>query len=102
MSIQKKTIEVPAKTCEVTASITCDLCGKVYPRAREDCDSIDWATSYGDALKTGVFLATGYGYGDCGNINSRVYHVCPECFEKKLEPWLKEQGATFTTKEIDW
>lgn len=102
MSVKKQIRQVPASTREFVESVTCDLCGKVFPMADTDSDGINWEHPHGDVAKTGVYFAKGYSYPEGTNIEYRDYHVCPECFEKKLEPWLKEQGATFTAREVDW
>ncbi len=107
MSIQKKTIPVPAvpaTTREVAESVTCDLCGDVIGNADIENDGIDWenARGYGEVHKTCVQIGKGYTYPDAHNIEFRDYHICPTCFETKLEPWLKAQGAKPTEREEDW
>jgi hypothetical protein len=102
MSIQKKIVTIPAKQDERTASITCDLCGKVFERAEDAHDGIDWSGNYGETQKTCVEISKGYGCSDGGSEKVRAYHVCPKCFEAKLEPWLQSQGAKPTERDIDW
>ncbi len=101
MSVKMKTVQVMPTTREVVESITCDLCGKVFPHADTDSDGINWEQPY-DVAKTGVYIGTGYNYPESTDIDYRDYHICPRCFENKLEPWLKEQGAKFTEREIGW
>jgi hypothetical protein len=93
---------VPATTREFVESVTCDLCGKVFSMADTDSDGINWEHLHDNVAKTGVFIGRGFNCPESTNIEFRDYHVCPECFENKLEPWLKAQGATFTAREIDW
>ena len=102
MSVKKKTIPVPASTREFVESVICDLCGKVFSAANTDSDGINWEPPHGDVAKTGVYIGKGYSYPESTNIKYRDYHICPTCFETKLEPWLKQQGATFTAREDDW
>ena len=107
MSLQKKTIPVPAvpaTTREIVESVKCDLCGDVIKTTAVESDGVDWenAQGYGEVNKTCVQIAKGYTYPDCHNLEFRAYHVCPVCFETKLEPWLKAQGAQHTEREEDW
>lgn len=102
MSIKKETRTQPAKEYDATVSITCDLCKKEFTGASDWSDEIKWSGDRHDESITAVRFKEGYGYPDGGHYDVREYHVCPECFTGKLEPWLKIQGAEPTSREIDF
>jgi hypothetical protein len=105
--IQKKTViepAVPERTREVDCGVVCDLCKKEFKHAAIDGSSIDWLGNrgYGDVHITTIEIATGYSWPEAYDRKFRAYHICPECFEKVLEPWIKAQGADSTLREVDW
>lgn len=102
MSIQKITIQEPATTREMNESVTCDLCGKIMRYAGVHVDGpVEWAGGY-EVKQTCVSIGDGCSYPECTHIEYRCYHICPECFKIKLEPWLMAQGAQPTPGEIDY
>ena len=102
--LKKKSVTVPARQIEHVVSVICDLCGEVFIGAETvGFAGVKWPGDYYDTLETDVKIEDGHNYGeDGGQKTARIYHVCPECFKNKLEPWLKAQGAEPTVDEIDW
>ena len=77
---------------------TCDLCGAVSdspdnwagePYAIEETELTVCVKH-----KDGTEYHHGEGYGTIYDVD-----LCPECFEKKLIPWLVSQGAKVERKE---
>lgn len=87
--------EIPARIEDQLVGYVCDLCGK------ESSRSGYWGEGYNVDEPT-VEIETGYNTPSGGSKTTRAYHVCPECFRGKLEPWLKEQGATPTEEHSGW
>jgi hypothetical protein len=85
-----KTVEVPAETREVLDMTTCDLCGAVIK------------PGYGNAEEVEVKHRTGSSYTEGGSgVDVRV-DMCGTCFDTKLVPWLRTQGADPKPEEWDW
>jgi len=84
---EKKTI--PERVEDEVVAYICDLCGKESRRG--GC----WVKDPNVNEPT-VQIEQGYVYPEDSQVRIRRYHLCPECFETRLEPWLKEQGATPT------
>jgi ribosomal protein S27E len=83
-----KTVEVPARTETVTASVTCDLCGKVISRQRGNAEIVE------------IRHRTGSSYPEGGSGVDFEVDMCPDCFDSKLVPWLQSQGAEI--RETNW
>lgn len=83
-------------TFEVIVARICDMCGLKVPGP-------DWAhvNSY-DVKETTVLMRTGYNCPDGGSGTKTNIDLCPECFEKKLIPWLQSQGVQIRPEEWDW
>lgn len=92
-------VEIPARTEERITSITCDLCGKEGKSDR--LHGADWSKNTYDKSETVIYHEAGEVYPEGGELNLEIVHICPECFEQKLIPWIKSQGGEPTTKEID-
>jgi len=98
-----KTVVVPAKpatTKEVVDHVTCDICGKAANR-------YDWGTgSYQiDDIDVSIEVKRreGESYPEGGSGTEVVIDVCPDCFVKKLVPWVESHGhAKIETTEWDW
>lgn len=72
---------------EVTVEHTCDLCKN--PIARGEYP-------YTEAS---VRIYTTYGEGEGGV--SRLWDVCPKCFETVVEPFMRERTG-ISARENDW
>jgi hypothetical protein len=105
MSIKTQTVKVPpvpATTREQPVGVTCDLCGASIPCTFVASDgSVDWTGGY-EVANTTVSLTEGFRYDGNGHLEFRAYHLCPNCFKTKLEPWLVAQGAAPTLHETDY
>lgn len=85
-----KTVEVPAATKEVVDFITCDLCGKRITTEGFEVDEVN------------VEHRTGENYPEGGSGEQVEFDLCGKCFDEKLTPWLRTQGAEPRETEWDW
>ena len=86
-----KKIPVPATTREVIDHVSCDLCGATI------IESSDYTVNEVEVRhKTGTSCHD----GGCGEETS--VDMCGKCFEEKLVPWLRSQGAEARAKDWDW
>lgn len=83
-----KLMSIPAKTREVIDKVTCDLCGNEIETVGYDCENIT------------VSHRVGTMYPEGGGGVETVVDMCGSCFDSKLVPWLKTQGAD--PKPTDW
>jgi hypothetical protein len=97
--INKKIVETKTVS-NTTESVTCDLCGAVFTHAKEIVGGIDW-DQFGNTAHTGVYIGR-RSESDDAKLAYRHYHICPECFEKSLEPWLRLLNVAPTLDEIFW
>ena len=100
-------VAIPARVDTRIASVVCDLCHKEYPKASDGLTDgqVDWNNNcQGNVLKTCVSRSKGYSYAyGSGEVKTSSYHICPECFDLKLVPWLMAQGVSEPTEsECDW
>jgi len=93
--IRKKMVTIPEEQRERIDFVKCDLCGKTNPSSETD-----WSTGSFDVKEVEIRMKFGHMYPECGNGEETRYHICPDCFQTKLMPWLKEQGAIET--KTDW
>lgn len=86
-------------------SVTCDLCKKKYPPGKSgwDCarDGVDWSKSDYDISSTCIVMEDGNTYPEGSDFERTTVDLCPDCFRKKLLPWLASQGCTITRKDIN-
>lgn len=85
-----KTEPVPATTQEVEDKVTCDLCGATIKAGSYDAEEVD------------VRHRTGCSYPEGGIGEEVSVDMCGNCFDTKLVPWLRSQGANPTPKDWDW
>lgn len=98
-----KTVEVPAvpaTTKEVVDKVTCDICG-------QDANRDSWGSSSYQIDEIEVEITVkrreGENYPEGGSGTEVVIDVCPDCFVKKLVPWVESHGhAKIETSEWDW
>ena len=83
-----KKIGVIQEEVRIIETITCDLCKRVVQG--ED----GWNDTYTLVRLTTNISSTG-GY-------EIDVDVCPDCFEKRLIPWLELQGVTIERKQSEW
>jgi hypothetical protein len=89
MKHYEKTI-IPQQVKEVLASTTCDLCKEKIET--KEC----WAIQDVEIqCRTGMSYPEG-GFGECTEVD-----LCPDCFNSKLLPWLRSQGAEPHQREWD-
>lgn len=85
-----KTVEVPATTEQVLDKTTCDLCGAEIKVGRYSAEKVD------------VRHRTGSNYPECGSGEEVSVDMCGDCFDTKLVPWLRTQGANTNTEDWNW
>jgi len=85
-----KTVQVPATEKQIVEKVTCDLCGAEIKRESYSSEEVEIKHRTGDSYPEG-------GSGD----ETRV-DMCGKCFDEKLVPWLRSQGAEPITEEWDW
>lgn len=92
----KKTVTKEINELQET---TCDLCGKKakYGRWESSCWNVDDVD-----LEVNIVNKTGKSYPECTWGTTYMVDMCPECFQKKLIPWLESQGATITNREWEY
>lgn len=83
----------PARTETRESHIACDLCG-AKGQSTYTGGVTNWTDDRFDYDRTGIVHDQGYSYSDDRGGKRRFVDICVECFEKKLVPWLAEQGAT--------
>lgn len=92
----------PEQTREELDHLLCDLCGA---RGNSECEGeISWdkEAPNGDVFETTVMLRVGNTYPESGHWDRTVFHICGDCFQAKLAPWLAEQGAKPTHDRDEW
>lgn len=81
---------------------TCDLCGKESDSERYD----NWNGGSYDVDETEISIKIkqkeGSSYPEGGSGQEYDIDLCPDCFKKKLIPWLLSQGAKIKPEEWDW
>ena len=92
----KETKQVPASTRELIVATVCDLCGE-----RVGGDD-GWGEGLYDVEEVEISYETGSNYPDGRDTHKISYDICPDCFQNKLQPWLKSQGAEPREEDIGW
>jgi uncharacterized protein (DUF2225 family) len=84
---------------EVLDEVSCDLCGKIGKDG-------DWETSTWEVAESKIEIEVRYKDGDSypegGQGEKYNVDICPECFKKKLIPWLKSQECRAEFEEWEW
>lgn len=83
-------VEIPAKTMQEIYKTTCDLCGAEIKAGRFSADNVE------------VKHRTGNIYPEGGSGEEVSVDMCGNCFDTKLVPWLRSQGADPKPEEWDW
>jgi hypothetical protein len=92
-------VEVPARKVRNHVKTTCDLCGAT---AKKGCwDSAEWETDKTN-LDVRVTHYRQNDYGNSADVEKMMVDLCPKCFENKLVPWLREQGAEIEYKDAGY
>lgn len=85
-----KTKKVPAKKIDVIDFVSCDICGSVI---KDDLFKVN---------EIEVRHKKGSNYPEGGSGVEITVDICGKCFDEKLVPWLRSQGADPITTEWDW
>jgi hypothetical protein len=86
----KKIEHVPASTREVDDFTTCDLCKATL---KSDLYAVD---------EVEVERRKGTKYPEQTDLTVTYVDICPACFDAKLLPWLRAQGAEPQTRKIEF
>jgi hypothetical protein len=86
-------------TANVISERKCDLCGKVSSNPDPEAWNIN---SCYDVNETEVSINSGSSFPGGGFGTRRTFDICPECFDKKLIPWMASQGASPQVQESEW
>lgn len=81
---------------QVLTHRTCDICGK------KSHDGRNWSKDYYGVEEVTLLRKTGESYPDCGTTKDWSFDLCPKCWDDKLVPWMKAQGATPTEEDTGW
>ncbi len=91
MEVTKK-VTVPSQPEKVETVVdcyACDLCGQ---KTRFKDGNWHEDSNFGrDYIE--IRREHGVVYPEGGDTTVRTFDLCPKCFEKKLVPWLQDQGA---------
>lgn len=85
------------KTQTIIEELICDICKKTakFP-------FWEWGEQIGCEKKVNISYIDGVGYEDGGGHVSMIsFDICPECFENKVIPALKQFGAEPRVDEVD-
>jgi len=77
-------------TRDVVDRTTCDLCGDTIVEAAYQVN------------ETTIERRLGTSYPESGEVETVSVDMCVACFDSKLVPWLKSQGATPLVTEFDF
>jgi hypothetical protein len=91
---------IPAKVVKKFVRRTCDLCGVASKRGKE------WEPSSYTVAETEMSVTikhrSGYACADGGSGTEVEVDLCPKCFQGRLIPWLKSQGAKIEAREWEF
>jgi hypothetical protein len=93
-----KTVEVPATQREVLDHYQCDLCSKTTTRSGIGPDWSDKKFWSDDIV---VERTYGHTYPEGNATHIERVHICGECWEDKLVPWVEGQGGVVSKTKID-
>lgn len=85
-----KTVQVPAQEKQVIDKVTCDLCNVEIKRSQYSAEGVE------------VKHRTGNSYPEGGSGQEIAVDLCGKCFDEKLIPWLRDQGATLEWRGWDY
>lgn len=90
----------PEKTVDKVVGIKCDLCDRT---GKPDIgERAKWNDLYYDVERTTVSSESGFRYPEGGSTGTEKFHVCPDCWDSKLKPWMASQNAIPTLSEYDY
>jgi hypothetical protein len=87
-------------TRKVCTKVICDLCGAIG--ARKYDETAEWNTGTYEVKETTIAAKDGARYPDSASIETTQFDICLNCFNDKLIPWFKSQGAEPTIGEIEY
>jgi len=98
--------EVAPREYKATVEIACDLCGAKRSQMMESGGGMvardDWGKERFDVNEITIEHKTGMSYPEGGDSITTAFDVCPACWDTKLLPWMKSQGAEPHVTSSDW
>jgi hypothetical protein len=90
MKIEKKRFVKPEPKWETfCVGIQCDCCKILFEGVREEYrHSVNYHDNDYEVKTTGIFKVEGNVYPEGDFTPSTAWHICPKCFEEKVEPFL--------------
>jgi hypothetical protein len=88
---------------EVCVEVTCDLCGTAAPRPGDwsGYGRGEWVADPYAVELVSVSHESGSSYPEGSFTTTQSFDVCPQCWDTKLMPWFKSQGAAPTVRKRD-
>lgn len=96
----RTTETTPVTIQQETIKATCDLCGRAATRSTPIENA--WDRESFEVADTEIRCRTGKSYPDSGGGLEWIVDLCPQCFQERLVPWLRSQGAKIESQEWDW
>lgn len=95
---------IPARETKKCSEVRCALCKKIAKFPHRAVDG-NWADDYYTVDKVTITRETGASYPEGGNSVVTEIDICPECFDTKVRPAMRDLGALdddFITEERDY
>jgi hypothetical protein len=90
-----KTIKIPEHERKVQDGLVCDLCGT------ESKSPDEWSDKNYNVAETEIRMRFGDVFPEGDFSKTTEFDICPDCFEDKLIPWMKLQGAVPTERDTE-
>ena len=90
----------PEKTVDKVVGIKCDLCDRTGKPAIDN--EADWSDLHCEIEITSLSYESGCHYPEGGSTETEKFHVCPECWNSKLKPWMASQNAIPTLSQSEY
>lgn len=102
MKVTKEVVKpaVPAKTVIEEDYVLCDVCRQSKGNSGYE-NEIRWGEKTYDINRTTVCYENGSSFPEGGYKTREIYHICPDCWESVLKPFLASKGATVIEEESD-
>ncbi len=87
-------------TYKVCTKVICDLCGAEGSRKHDETAA--WSADTYEVKETTIIAQDGNRWPDSASIETTQFDICLNCFNDRLIPWFKSQGAEPTIGEIEY
>lgn len=97
--IEQRTVE-ESKFVQRVEAVTCDLCKCRFTQPGVIDDRVNWSKDPFTRQETIMEYRTLQCDIRFSTVLARTtFHICPDCFIKRLVPWVKEQSVEPTTSQ---